>query len=291
MNYLTRTAVKKQHKDVMLNLYVNISDIVKQAPLRAQRGPGGRPSDLSNDEVVTMATYAIGIAGTKTVKGIYNLMVNSHHRDFPHVPSYQAFSEQLLAAIPLLGWVLNRLMIPDSEEQPNERLRYLDGTNAQVCQNRRGKTHKTARGLATWGQTGQGNFFGFMFHLAINATGELRAVIITPGNIRDIEKAEELLQGFQGAAVADAGYISNPLRRKLWNRGVWFLTGVRKNMKRLMADWQYALLRTRQRIEGVIDYLKEHLNLVSSFPRSPEGFILHYLLVLVTYQFHMKGLF
>jgi len=57
-----------------------------------------------------------------------------------------------------------------------------------------------------------------------------------------------------------------------------------KQNKKLITDWQYALLRTRPKIESVFDYLKEHLNLVSSFPRSVAGYLLHYVRILLGYQ-------
>jgi hypothetical protein len=44
------------------------------------------------------------------------------------------------------------------------------------------------------------------------------------------------------------------------------------------------LLHMRSKIESVFDYLKEHLHLVSSFPRSMAGFILQYVRILLAYQ-------
>ena len=48
--------------------------------------------------------------------------------------------------------------------------------------------------------------------------------------------------------------------------------------------WQDALLSFRSKIESVFDYLKNHLHLVISFPRSVNGYLLQYVLVLIGYQ-------
>ena len=62
-----------------------------------------------------------------------------------------------------------------------------------------------------------------------------------------------------------------------------------KQKKKLISQWQHLLLKARPKIETMFDYLKEHLYLVSSFPRSIMGYLFHYLRVLLAYQ--MKGLF
>jgi len=50
-----------------------------------------------------------------------------------------------------------------------------------------------------------------------------------------------------------------------------------------MPEWQHKLLTFRSKIESVFDYLKEHLHLVSSFPRSVMGYLLHYVRILLAY--------
>ena len=61
-----------------------------------------------------------------------------------------------------------------------------------------------------------------------------------------------------------------------------------KQTKKVMASWQYLLLRARPKIECTFEYLKEHLNLVSSFPRSVMGYFVHYVRILLSYQL-MRG--
>ena len=44
------------------------------------------------------------------------------------------------------------------------------------------------------------------------------------------------------------------------------------------------MLEARPKIECTYDYLKEHLFLQTSFPRSVHGYAVHYIRVLLSYQ-------
>jgi hypothetical protein len=288
MNYPIKTngnQINETKQELMLMIFIETSDLLERIPKTEPKGIGGRPSILNDSEAMTMVLYCVGVAGTKTLKAIYNLIDNSHQREFPNLPTYEGFVMQIHRIMPKMVLVLRNLLEPADKQAISEKLRFIDGTELPVCRNCRGKTHKVNQGLAAWGHSSKGNFFGFKLHLAINPQSQLRALVFTPGNIADITQTEQLLKDYQGAGLGDAGYCSKPLFQKLYDKGVWLLTGVRKNMRKMMTAWQYALLKKRQKIEGVIDYLKEHLNMVSSFPRSPKGYFLHYIITLLTYQY------
>jgi hypothetical protein len=84
--------------------------------------------------------------------------------------------------------------------------------------------------------------------------------------------------------VADAAYISAKLREKLWELGLLLLTPLRKNMKGLASLEQREQLKGRNIIETVFSVLKDRLGLVTSLPRSWDGYLTHYILVLLAYQ-------
>lgn len=86
-------------------------------------------------------------------------------------------------------------------------------------------------------------------------------------------------------AVGDTGYRS-ALHKKLhalWGT-VFIVPPHYKQRKQILTKTQRKLLRTRPKIEGVFDYLKQHVHLQTSFPRSVQGYALHYLRVLLGYQ-------
>jgi hypothetical protein len=88
----------------------------------------------------------------------------------------------------------------------------------------------------------------------------------------------------RGLVVADAAYVSASLRQKLWDLGILLLTPMRKNMKRLASLEQSQQLKGRSIIETVYSVLKERLGLVTSLPRSLDGYLVHYVLVLLACQ-------
>lgn len=81
------------------------------------------------------------------------------------------------------------------------------------------------------------------------------------------------------------------MHKKLWTeRNCFVLAPPRqKQMKDVLAGWQKKLLGMRSKIEAVFDRLKQHLHLVTSFPRSVEGYFLHYFQVLIGYQLPTVG--
>jgi hypothetical protein len=86
--------------------------------------------------------------------------------------------------------------------------------------------------------------------------------------------------------VGDSHYGDKSARAKMreWHNVIVVAPPHHKQKSHLMAEWQKKLLYTRIKVETTFDYLKEHMNLVSSFPRSKNGYILHYVRILLGYQ-------
>jgi len=91
-------------------------------------------------------------------------------------------------------------------------------------------------------------------------------------------------------AVGDTSYRS-ALHKKLNHLfgTIFVIPPHYKQKKQVMTKGQLKLLRRRPKIETVIDYLKEHLHLQSSFPRSMQGYTPHYLRILLEYQLLQMG--
>jgi IS5 family transposase len=159
----------------------------------------------------------------------------------------------------------------------------IDATAIPVSHH--GRRAKVVRPWAAWGKDSDKHwFFGFKLHAVCDPSGRLVSLRMTPGNVADITKAEVLLSQLRGLAVADAAYISASLRVKLWELGLLLLTPLRKNMKGLASLEQLGQLKGRQIIQTVFSVLKERLGLVTSLPRSLDGYLVHYVLVLLAYQ-------
>src|ERR671914_100778 len=102
--------------------------------------------------------------------------------------------------------------------------------------------------------------------------------------VADVTQAEALLSQLRGLVVADGAYISTPLREKLWELGLLLLIPLRKNMKGLASLEQTQHFSGRSIIETEFSVLKDRLGLVTSLPRSLDGYLSHYVLVLLAYQ-------
>ncbi|HZA25157.1 MAG TPA: IS982 family transposase [Dehalococcoidia bacterium] len=238
----------------------------------------GRHPNLTAAEVLTLALFRFWMA-QRNWKAYYNIIAAGFRQEFPNLPCYETLLRQInthgASALLLLMILLGRREGPGTYA--------LDATALPVSRHRR--SAKVTRPWAAWGKDSDGHwFFGFKLHAVCDPRGRLTSLRITPGNVADITQAEALLSQLQGLVVADAAYVSATLRQKLWDLGVLLLTPLRKNMKGLASLEQMGQLKGRSIIETVFSVIKERLGLVTSLPRSLDGYLVHYILVLLAYQ-------
>jgi Transposase DDE domain len=112
------------------------------------------------------------------------------------------------------------------------------------------------------------------------------ALKITPGNTANSAVLDDMTRHLTGKAFAGKGYIGKDLFKKLWQRGLHLITGIRRNMKNdLMPMTDKIMLRKRFIIETVLDTLKSEMGLGHSRHRSPVNAMVHILSCLVAYAF------
>ena len=84
--------------------------------------------------------------------------------------------------------------------------------------------------------------------------GEIVAAKVTTGNVHDTKPVEELAKGLTNKLYGDKGYLSNALRDNVFDKGVMFITTVRKNIKaKTMSLWDRAMLLKGFIIETIND--------------------------------------
>lgn len=98
-----------------------------------------------------------------------------------------------------------------------------------------------------------------------------------PGkNDRDIFRS--INRDIYGVVIADAGYISKQLERDMNVDGKrWVMIQPYKSMKKLAEAWQLKLYKSRFQIEFDFRSLKLFHGLVSSLPRSVNGYLANYV--------------
>lgn len=235
--------------------------------------PKGRKPKLTNIEATTCAL----------LKQRQNIATKQSLWQILEPPlSYPRFVDALnRSAKHLARTVAALLSLARRETHP---VKFTDATDIPVCLNKNAKRHRTMRGLAAWSKTGKGWFYGLKLHLSADAEGRVLALKFTPGNADDRGTFATMNAKLRGLFVADAGYVSERLTRNFWIEGErGLITGVRANMKRLATDWQIALLNLRMRVEIHFRVLKLCYGLVTSFPRSVDGYLTHYLSAVTAY--------
>jgi hypothetical protein len=239
----------------------------------------GRPAALSVSEIITILLFSNLTAPQRLLKGIWKWAITNHNDDFK-LPCYSKFVECCHRAIPHMGRLLKELLISDAS------LRFIDSTILPVCRRCRADGHKVAKGYADWGKNHQGWWYGFKLHAAIDEKGNLAAIWFTPANAADSQQIPKLVDDNTDIAVGDGGYNADVMRRHMWRDHKCFILAPPhpKQNKRLALNIEIDLLKAREKIECVFDYLKNNLNLVTSFPRSIKGYLLNYLRNLLGYQ-------
>lgn len=242
----------------------------------------GRPSMLSRSEVATIILMKNAF-GINCLKKLYLLLQTNYSHEF-HLPVYKNF------VVTMNRYSLDFLVLMNILLQLQHRqsgvVKIIDSTPIPVCKNIRIYAHKVMKKIATRSKTTTGWFYGLKLHIVTDLKRNILMMKFTTGRTDDRVVLDEFMDQLKSSLIlADAGYISSKLQQKAVHRRNVILTSVRKNMKKLATPIQIFLLNMRGRIESVFSVLKERLGLVSSLPRSENGYLAHYSRVLFGYLF------
>jgi hypothetical protein len=162
-------------------------------------------------------------------------------------------------------------------------VKHSDSTDIPVCLSKNARRHKTMKFFSNWGKTGKGWFYGLKLHITTDLQRRLLAVRFSSGNVHDSQVFMELNKELDGLFVADAGYCSEKLSREFYqeNKRILFAKP-KKNMKKLITKFQYELYNTRMLIEINFRDLKLFHGLITSLPRSINGYFANYIYSLLS---------
>lgn len=263
MNYLS--VFKETRKKV--------SALYHQLKLKTLEQATGRPRSLSTIDTLSLALYW-KTQDVTTKKALW--------RDFDPPCTYKTFVVTLnrFALVALL--LLQHLM--RENQNAAHLVKHTDATDIPVCLNKNAKSHKTMQGLAAWGHSGKGFYYGLKLHLTADMEGRVLSLCFTPGNTSDRSQFLKLNRELKGIFVADAGYVSKKLSDAFNkdNERILFAKPL-KSMKKLITLWQYHLYNTRMRIETNFRSLKLFRGVVTSLPRSIDGYIGNYVYSLLAH--------
>ena len=250
-----------------------VTHIFKVLKLKDREHPKGRKPTLSNIEAATCAI----------LKQKQNIATKKSLWEILEPPlSYQKFVDAINRTASYLARII-AVLLSLARKNPH-LIKFTDSTDIPVCLPKNAAHHKTMRGLAAWSRTGKGSFFGLKLHLSADLDGKVLALRFTPGNSDDRKIFRKMNKKLKGLFIADAGYVSKELEHDFFQEGERMLvTATRKNMKKVTIPIHITLLNLRMRVEIHFRILKLCCGLVTSFPRSIDGYLTHYLSSLSAY--------
>lgn len=163
-------------------------------------------------------------------------------------------------------------------------VKYTDATDIPVCLKKNADHHKTMAGLASLGRSSKGWYYGLKMTLTRDAEGRMLGLKFTSATANDRDIFRKINEDIFGIIVADAGYVSKELERDMNVDGKrWVLIRPYKTMKKLMTKWQEELYQGRFQIEFDFRSLKMFHGLVTSLPRSINGYLANYIHALTSF--------
>ena len=260
-------------------IYVQLKSIVTQLcnqfKIVEQTPTTGRPRAISQLDALTLALYQH--QSTRLTK-------KSVYEDFKETLkcSYKtlvlAMNKAALTALRLL-FIIMRL-----GKKYSHIVKYTDSTDMPVCLKKNADSHKTMQGLSGWGRSSKGWFFGLKMTITRDYDGNLLAVKFTAPGANDRDIFRTINQDITGIIAADAGYVSKQLEQDMYIENKRFiLIKPYKTMRKLVTQWQEQIYKGRFKIEFDFRDLKLFHGLLTSLPRSIEGYLANYIHALTSF--------
>ncbi|MFH1233628.1 MAG: IS982 family transposase [Patescibacteria group bacterium] len=253
-----------------------VNFICEKLKLSKYENTTGRKLKIGIPQTITLALYK-QTQGIATKKSIWN--------DFKNVLkcSYKTLVVNMNRRAILALLVIKILF--KNNQQYSHLIKHTDSTDIPVCLNKNGNYHKTMKGLASWGHSGKGWFYGLKLHLTADMNRHILSVAFAPGNIADKTMFMKLNKDLKGIFVADAGYVSEKLEKEFYqeNKRILFVKP-RRNMRKIITVWQKKLYDTRMIIELQFRNLKMFYGLITSLPRSINGYFANYIYSILAYS-------
>lgn len=251
------------------DLKQKVSYLYQKLNLNKYEKTKGRKLKISIQGAITLALYRqASVRATK--KSLWKDLRNNLKC------SYKTLVVNLNNCAPLCLIILKNIL---SLNRFNSHIvKHTDSTDIPVCLNKNASRHKTMSGLASWGYSGKGCFYGLKLHITTDLKRKLLSFSFTSGNVGDRSQFMKLNKDLGGIFIADAGYVSEDLGKEFYRQHKRILFAKpRKNMKKMMTFLQSKLYDTRMLIELNFRSLKMLYNFITSFPRSIDGYFANYI--------------
>lgn len=253
-------------------ILTKVTFIIKQLNLKLIKNTG-RPLSISPEHLISLGLFWKK-QSIKTIKSLWQI--------FSLTCCYKTLTVLLKKFAPVIALILSVIM--KANRQIAHLVKHTDATDMPVCLNKNAKQHRTMRGLADWGYSGKGHYHGLKMNLTTDLAGRFLALHFAAGNGDDRQAFAAMNRDINGIFITDSGYVSKDLAKEFFiaHRRI-LLAKPRANMKKLATAMFNKLYDTRMLIEQHFRNLKEFFGLVTSLPRSIDGYLANYLYSLLAY--------
>lgn len=243
--------------------------------LNHKSNPQGRPLKIKNEDALALALYQ-HMSTRATKKSVFEDFRKSLRC------SYKTLVESLNR---VAFWSMRILFILMRLGRKHSHIvKYTDATDLPVCLKKNADSHRVMKNWAGWGHSSKGWYYGLKMTMTRDADGKILGLYFTAPRKNDRDIFRKINKDIEGIIVADAGYVSKKLEQDMHIEGRrWILTRPYKTMKKLCTKWQDRLYRSRFRIEFDFRSLKLFHGLLTSLPRSANGYIANYLNALLSF--------
>lgn len=236
--------------------------------------------------------------GRKLAIPLENILTLALYKQKQNIATKQAifndFKNQLRCSYKTLVVNLNRwyflaliimVLLMKINRQNAHLVKHIDSTDLPVCQFKNAHFHKTMKQFAEFGRSSKGVFFGLKMHLISDLKRKILSIRFTGAKTDDRDVVIAMSEDLIGIFIADAGYVKKELEQEFYqeNKRILFVKP-RCNMKKIMTEWQDKLYQTRMLIELNFRNLKMFYGLITSLPRSVNGYLANYTYALLAYQ-------
>jgi len=259
------------YPSILKNLKQKITHIVSvfHLNLNHKSNPQGRPLKITNEDSLALALYQ-HTSTRATKKSVWDDFKDALHCSYKtlvvSLNRVAAWSMRILFLLMRFG------------KKHGHLVKYTDATDLPVCLKKNADSHRTMQGLAGFGYSSKGWYYGLKMTMTRDARGNILGLRFTAPSKNDRDIFRSINRDIYGLIVADAGYVSKQLEKDMNLEGRrWVLIRPYKTMKKLCTKWQERLYRSRFMIEFDFRSLKLFHGLVTSLPRSVNGYLAHYL--------------
>lgn len=229
----------------------------------------GRKLSLPITDFVTLGLFK-HLQGILTKKSVYDVL------NLSALCSYKTLVVNMIKTAPIAKQIIE--VILNHNKQFAHIIKHTDSTEIPVCLKKNMDSHKTMKELATMSKSSKGWYYGMKMHLTADFNGKMLEVRITTANASDRKTAKEMNKNLWGTIIMDSGYVSYDLQDEMNIEGKrrWFVKPT-KRMKKLATILENLTYNTRMMIESFFRDLKLFRVLVSSIPRSVNGYLANYV--------------